>query len=430
MDFAYDERTEELRDALLAFMDDHVYPAEPEFERTDPEQPFSWERPKIMADLRAEARRRGLWNLFLPDSGPTGSGPTGSGPTGSGPTGSGPGGSGHGAGLTTLQYAPLAEITGRSPHVAPEALNCNAPDTGNMELLHMFGTPEQKRRWLEPLLEAEIRSAFSMTEPDVASSDASNVSLSMTPTDGGGFVLNGRKWWSTGAMSSDVAVLLVLGVSEPDAPRHERHTILLVPRDTPGVTVKRGLSVFGFYDETHGGHGEVAFDDVRVGPEALLGERGRGFALAQARLGPGRIHHCMRLIGMAERAFDLMCRRVLDRTAFGRPLADQGVVQQTVADCRIRLEQLRLQVLRCAWLIDTEGAKAAASEISAIKIAAPATAQWVIDKAIQVHGAGGVSSDYPLAMLWAQARGLRFADGPDEVHRMVLARRELKRYRT
>ncbi len=405
MDFAVDQRTEQLRTELLAFMDEHVYPAEPEFERSDPGQPFSWERPKIMSELRAEARRRGLWNLFLPDPE-------------------------RGAGLTNLQYAPLAEITGRSPHVAPEAVNCNAPDTGNMELLHLHGTPDQQERWLEPLLEARIRSGFCMTEPDVASSDASNIALRMTPTDDGGFVLNGRKWWTTGALSSDVAVLLVMGVSEPAAPRRERHTILLVPKDSPGVQVKRGLSVFGFWDETHGGHAEVVFDDVRVGPEALLGERGRGFALAQARLGPGRIHHCMRLIGMAERAFDLMCRRVVARVAFGRPLAEQGVVQETIADCRIRLEQLRLQVLRCAWLIDTVGAKGAASEISAIKIAVPATAQWVIDKAIGVHGAGGVSADYPLAMLWTQARSLRFADGPDEVHRMVLARRELRRYRS
>ncbi len=405
MDFAFDDRTEQLRGALLAFMDAHVYPAEPEFERTDPEAPFSWERPKVMAELRAEARRRGLWNLFLPDAE-------------------------RGAGLTNLQYAPLAEITGRSPQVAPEALNCAAPDTGNMELLHLHGTPEQQRRWLLPLLEAEIRSAFSMTEPDVASSDASNIALRMTPTADGGFVLDGRKWWSTGAMSGDCALLVVMGVSEPDAPRHRRHSILLVPRDTPGVQIRRGLSAFGYWDETHGGHAEVAFDEVRVGPEALLGERGRGFALAQARLGPGRIHHCMRLIGMAERAFDLMCRRVLHRVAFGRPLAEQGVVRETIADCRIRLEQLRLQVLRCAWLIDTVGAQDAATEISAIKVAAPATAQWVIDKAIHVHGAGGMSADHPLAMLWAQARGLRFADGPDEVHRMVLARHELERYRT
>jgi acyl-CoA dehydrogenase len=405
MDFAFDERTEKLRADLLAFMDSHVYPAEPEFERTDPEAPFSWERPKVMAELQAEARRRGLWNLFLPHSE-------------------------RGAGLSNLQYAPLAEITGRSPQIAPEALNCAAPDTGNMELLHMFGTPEQQERWLEPLLQASIRSAFCMTEPDVASSDASNISLSMTPTNDGGFLLNGRKWWSTGAMSSACAVLLVIGVSDPDAQRHQRHTILLVPRDTPGVEVRRGLSAFGFWDETHGGHAEVVFDDVRVGPEALLGERGRGFALAQARLGQGRIHHCMRLIGMAERAFDLMCRRVLERVAFGKPLAEQGVVQEAIADSRIRLEQLRLQVLRCAWLIDTVGAKGAATEISAIKIAAPATAQWVIDKAISTHGAGGMSPDFPLAMLWGQARGLRFADGPDEVHRMVLARRELGRYRS
>jgi len=409
MDFAHDERTEQLRGELLAFMDERVYPAEPEFERTDPHQPFSWERPAIMAELRAEARRRGLWNLFLPDAGAVKTG--------------------RATGLTNLQYAPLAEITGRSPNVAPEALNCNAPDTGNMELLALHGTAEQQERWLEPLLEARIRSGFCMTEPDVASSDASNIALRVTPTADGGFVLNGRKWWTTGALSSDAAVLLVMGVSEPDAPRRGRHTILLVPRDTPGLTVVRGLSVFGFWDEAHGGHGEVVFDDVRVGPEALLGERGRGFALAQARLGPGRIHHCMRLIGMAERAFDLMCRRVLDRVAFGKPLAEQGVVQQTIADCRIRLEQARLQVLRCAWLIDTVGAKGAASEISAIKVAVPATAQWVVDKAIGVHGATGVSADYPLAMLWAQARSLRFADGPDDVHRMVLARRELERYR-
>jgi acyl-CoA dehydrogenase len=403
MDFTYDPRTEELRGALLEFMDQHVYPAEPEFERSSPDAPFSWERPKIMAELQAEARRRGLWNLFLPDPE-------------------------HGAGLTNVQYAPLAEITGRSPQVAPEALNSAAPDAGNMELLHMFATPEQRSRWLEPLLAARIRSAFCMTEPDVASSDASNIALRMTPTDDGGFRIDGRKWWSTGAMSSDCAVLVVMGVSHPEAPRHERHTMLLVPRDTPGVEVRRGLSAFGFWDETHGGHGEVVFDGARVGPEAVLGEPGRGFALAQARLGPGRIHHCMRLIGMAERAFDLMCRRVSDRVAFGRPLAEQGVVQEAIADSRIRLEQLRLHVLRCAWLIDTVGAKAAASEISAIKIAAPQTAQWVIDKAIHAHGAGGMSADHPLAMLWTQARGLRFADGPDEVHRMVLARRELKRY--
>ncbi|MFC5950467.1 acyl-CoA dehydrogenase family protein [Pseudonocardia lutea] len=403
MDFSADPRTEELKKTLLAFMEEHVYPAEQAFERTDPTQPFSWERPPVMAELQATARSLGLWNLFLPDAE-------------------------HGAGLTNLQYAPLAEITGRSPHVAPEALNCAAPDTGNIELLHMFATPEQRERWLEPLLTAEIRSAFCMTEPDVASSDASNIALEMTPLPNGGFRVDGRKWWSTGALSSDCRVLLVMGRSHPDAPRHERHTILLIPRDTPGVTLARGLSAFGYWDETHGGHAEVRFDGVEVGPEAVLGEPGKGFALAQARLGPGRIHHCMRLIGMAERAFDLLCARVTERVAFGRPLAEQGVVREIIADSRIKLEQLRLQVLRCAWLIDTVGAKAAASEISAIKIAAPETAQWVIDKALHVHGAGGLTADHPLAMLWTQARGLRFADGPEEVHRTVLARRELRRY--
>jgi acyl-CoA dehydrogenase len=405
MDFELSPTCQDLQRKLLDFMDERVIPAEAVYREQMAAAGDPHAHPQVIEDLKAEARARGLWNLFLPDDR-------------------------YGAGLSTLEYAPLAEITGRSPQIAPEALNCAAPDTGNMELLHMFGTPEQQERWLEPLLQASIRSAFCMTEPDVASSDASNISLSMTPTNDGGFLLNGRKWWSTGAMSSACAVLLVIGVSDPDAQRHQRHTILLVPRDTPGVEVRRGLSAFGFWDETHGGHAEVVFDDVRVGPEALLGERGRGFALAQARLGPGRIHHCMRLIGMAERAFDLMCRRVVARVAFGRPLAEQGVVQETIADCRIRLEQLRLQVLRCAWLIDTVGAEGAASEISAIKIAVPATAQWVIDKAIGVHGAGGVSADYPLAMLWTQARSLRFADGPDEVHRMVLARRELRRYRS
>ena len=403
MDFAFDERTEQLRDALLAFMDAHVYPAEPDFERTDPEAPFSWERPKIMAELRAEARRRGLWNLFLPDAE-------------------------RGAGLTNLQYAPLAEITGRSPQVAPEALNCAAPDTGNMELLHLHGTPGQQRRWLLPLLEAQIRSAFSMTEPDVASSDASNISLRMTPTDDGGFVLDGRKWWSTGAMSGDCALLVVMGVSEPDAPHHRRHSILLVPRDAPGVQVRRGLSAFGFWDETHGGHAEVAFDEVRVGPEALLGERGRGFALAQARLGPGRIHHCMRLIGMAERAFDLMCRRVLHRVAFGRPLAEQGVTLERIAEARIMIEQARLLVLKAAYMMDTVGNKVARAEIAMIKVAVPKMLSSVVDMAIQAHGGAGVSGDFGLAKAYASARSMRIFDGPDEVHRNQIGRLELAKY--
>ena len=404
MDFAYDERTEELRVKLTDFMESQVYPAERDFEPTEPGGPHSWERPAVMAALKAEARRRGLWNLFLPHS----------------PLG---------AGLSNVQYAPLAEITGHSPLIAPEALNCAAPDTGNMELLTMFGTDEQKQRWLGPLLDGTIRSAFCMTEPGVASSDAANISLQITP-DGEGFVVSGTKWWSTGIMSADCKILLVLGVSDPDADRHSRHSIVIIPRDTPGVTVRRGLPIFGFWDQTHGGHGEVSFDNVHVGPEALLGERGKGFAMAQARLGPGRIHHCMRMIGMSERAFDLMCARAQERVAFGKPLAEQGDVQRIIAEARVRIDQLRLLVLRTAWLIDTVGARRAATEISEIKIAVPPTAQWVIEQAIQIHGAGGLTHDFPLAMLFAQARSLRFADGPEEVHRMVLARQQLKkRYR-
>jgi acyl-CoA dehydrogenase len=401
VDFAYDERTEELCAELTDFMESHVYPAERDFEPTEPGGPHSWERPAAMAALKAEARRRGLWNLFLPHS----------------PLG---------AGLSNVQYAPLAEITGHSPLIAPEALNCAAPDTGNMELLSMFGTDEQKQRWLDPLLDGTIRSAFCMTEPGVASSDAANISLQITP-EGEGFVISGTKWWSTGIMSADCRALLVLGVSDPDADRHSRHSIMIIPRDTPGVTVRRGLSIFGFWDQTHGGHGEVSFDNVRVGPEALLGERGKGFAMAQARLGPGRIHHCMRMIGMSERAFDLMCARAQERVAFGKPLAEQSDVQRIIAEARVQIDQLRLLVLRTAWLIDTVGARRAATEVSEIKIAAPPTAQWVIEQAIQIHGAGGLTHDFPLAMLFAQARSLRFADGPEEVHRMVLARQQLKK---
>ena len=406
MEFADDPRTAELRETLLEFMDAYVYPAEQAFDDAGPDAvPVSgWERPAVMAQLKAEARRRGLWNLFLPDAE-------------------------HGAGLSVLQYAPLAEITGRSPLVAPEALNCSAPDTGNMELLHMFGTEEQKKEWLEPLLDGAIRSAYCMTEPGVASSDASNIATSITE-DGDSYVIKGRKWWSTGVMSDDCALLLVLGVTDPGAAPRDRESVVLVRRDTPGVTVVRGLSVFGYRDASHGGHGEVVFDDVRVPRANVLGRIGGGAAMAQARLGPGRIHHCMRLIGMAERAFDLMCERALSRTSFGRPLADRDTVQEWIADARIRIDATRLLVLRAAWLIDTVGPKAARSEISAIKVAAPLAAEWVIDKAIQTHGGGGLSQDFPLAMLFSQARGLRFADGPDEVHRMVVARRELARYRT
>ncbi|KWX03035.1 acyl-CoA dehydrogenase [Carbonactinospora thermoautotrophica] len=402
MDFAFDAKTEEFREKLLAFMDECVYPAEPVFAEQVAALEDPWDRPPVIDELKAEARRRGLWNLFLP-------------------------GSEYGAGLTNLQYAPLAEITGRSPHLAPEALNCAAPDTGNMELLAMFGTEEQKKRWLEPLLAGEIRSAFCMTEPDVASSDATNISLRIE-RDGDSYVINGRKWWSTGAMSPRCELFIVMGKTDPHAERHRQQSMILVPRDTPGVEVKRGLRVFGFTDGPHGGHAEIEFRDVRVPAENLLGEEGSGFALAQARLGPGRIHHCMRLIGMAERAVELMCRRAVSRVAFGQPLADQGVIQDWIAEARVRIEQVRLLVLKTAWLMDTVGNKGAHAEIQAIKIAAPAAVEWVLDKAIQVHGAAGLSQDFPLAELWAAARTLRLIDGPDEVHKRSLARRELRPY--
>ncbi|TQM78064.1 acyl-CoA dehydrogenase [Saccharothrix saharensis] len=402
MDFAYDAKTEELREKLLRFMDEFVYPAEPVAERQlrDAEDP--WARPAVLEELKAEARRQGLWNLFLPDPE-------------------------HGGGLTNLQYAPLAEITGRSPHLAPEALNCAAPDTGNMEVLAMFGTEQQKEQWLRPLLDGEIRSAFCMTEPDVASSDATNIATSIV-RDGDEYVINGRKWWSSGAMNPHCAIFIVMGKTDPDAERHRQQAMILVPRDTPGVHVKRGMHVFGYTDASHGGHAEIVFDNVRVPADNLIAGEGEGFAIAQARLGPGRIHHCMRLIGIAERALELMCRRAISRVAFGRPIAHQGVVQEWIAESRVRIEQARLLVLKTAWLMDTVGNKGAHTEIQAIKIGTPLMAEWVLDKAIQAHGAGGVSQDFPLAELWASARTLRLADGPDEVHRMSLAKRELKRY--
>jgi acyl-CoA dehydrogenase len=402
MDFAYDAKTEELRGRLLRFMDGFVYPAEPVAEQQlhDAEDP--WARPPVLEELKAEARRQELWNLFLPDPE-------------------------HGGGLTNLQYAPLAEITGRSPHLAPEALNCAAPDTGNMEVLTMFGTEQQKKQWLRPLLDGEIRSAFCMTEPEVASSDATNIATSIV-RDGDEYVINGTKWWSSGAMNPNCAIFIVMGKTDPDAERHRQQAMILVPRDTPGVQVKRGMHVFGYTDASHGGHAEIVFDNVRVPADNLIAGEGEGFAIAQARLGPGRIHHCMRLIGIAERALELMCRRAISRVAFGRPIARQGVVQEWIAESRVRIEQARLLVLKTAWLMDTVGNKGAHTEIQAIKIGTPIMAEWVLDKAIQAHGAGGVSQDFPLAELWAAARTLRLADGPDEVHRMSLAKRELKRY--
>ena len=423
MDFAYDDRTQDLRERLLAFMDEYVYPAEP-VAREQAEAAIKagrpWERLPVTAELKAEARRRGLWNLFL-----TGKSAeavrkweAASGKTESrlpDPP------------LTNLQYAPLAEITGWSPALAPEALNCAAPDTGNMEVLAEFGSPEQAERWLRPLLDGEIRSAFCMTEPAVASSDASNIATTIVP-DGDSYVINGRKWWSSGALSTACEILIVMGVSG-EAAGHGRHSMILVPRDTPGVEVGRGLSVFGYTDGPHGGHAEVDFTDVRVPKDNLIAGEGEGFAIAQARLGPGRIHHCMRQIGAAERALDLMCSRAATRTAFGKTLAEQGVVQEWIAESRVRIEQARLLVLKTAWLMDTVGNKGAHTEIQAIKIVTPAMAEWVIDKAIQVHGGGGVSQAFPLAQMWASARSLRFADGPDEVHKRSLARRELRKPR-
>jgi acyl-CoA dehydrogenase len=406
MDFAYDERTEELRERLLSFMDAHVYPAEKVFTEQVAEAAAAgrpWERPPIIDELKAEARSRGLWNLFLTHHP-------------------------QGAGLTNLQYAPLAEITGYSPSLAPEALNCAAPDTGNMELLAEFGSEEQQQAWLRPLLDGEIRSAFCMTEPDVASSDATNIATRVE-RDGDEYVINGRKWWSSGAMDPRCKILIVMGKSDPGADRHRQQSMILVPRETPGVNVKRGIHVFGYTDGPHGGHAEVEFRDVRVPAANLIAGEGDGFAIAQARLGPGRIHHCMRQIGAAERALELMCRRAIQRSAFGGPLADQGVIQDWIAESRVRIESARLLVLKTAWLMDTVGNKGAHTEIQAIKIATPAMTEWVLDKAIQTHGAGGISQDFPLAHLWASARTLRFADGPDEVHKRSLARRELKKYR-
>ncbi|NED54771.1 acyl-CoA dehydrogenase [Micromonospora aurantiaca] len=402
MEFAYDDRTVELRQRLEAFLTECVYPAEPVHHEQVLAAGDPWARPPVMEELKAQARERGLWNLFLPDAR-------------------------YGAGLTNLQYAPLAELTGRSPHLAPEALNCAAPDTGNMELLAEFGSEAQRKQWLTPLLAGEIRSAFCMTEPEVASSDATNIATRIV-RDGDHYVINGRKWWSSGAMDPRCEIFIVMGKTDPDADRHRQQSMILVPRDTPGVTVRRGMRVFGYSDAPHGGHAEIDFSDVRVPVDNLVGEEGTGFAIAQARLGPGRIHHCMRLVGMAERALELLCRRVLDRVAFGRPLAEQGVVREWIAESRVRIEQARLLVLKTAWLMDTVGNKGAHTEIQAIKIATPLMAEWVIDKAIQAYGGAGVSQDTPLAELWAQARTLRLADGPDEVHRTSLARRELRRH--
>jgi len=402
MDFAFDARTEELRAEVLAFMDSHIYPNEVAFQEqlSGQKDRWAWDTAPVFQEIRAEARRRGLWNLFLPGS--------------------------EGAGLSNLQYAPLAEITGRSMHLAPAAFNCSAPDTGNVEVLAQFGTDEQKDTWLKPLLNAEIRSSFAMTEPDSASSDATNISTRIE-RDGDEYVINGRKWWITGAMNPNATIFIVMGKTDLNAERHRQQSQILVPRDTPGLTIKRAMHVLGYDDHEHGGHAELEFTDVRVPATNLIAGEGEGFAIAQARLGPGRIHHCMRTIGIAEKAIEQMCARVDSRTAFGRKLAEQGVVRTWIAEARIKVEQLRLLVLKTAWLMDTVGNKGAHAEIQAIKIAAPKTVQWILDKAIQVHGGGGLSQDFSLAYEYANVRTLRFADGPDEVHLNALGRNEIRR---
>jgi acyl-CoA dehydrogenase len=401
MDFAHSEKVEALRLRLAAFMDEHVHPNEPRFEQWLAEAKDRWSAPPpLLEELKQEARAQGLWNLFLPDPE-------------------------HGAGLTNLEYAPLCEIMGRSL-VAPEIFNCSAPDTGNMELLAKYGSEAQKQEWLVPLLEGRIRSAFAMTEPDVASSDATNIRLEIR-RDGGDYVLNGRKWWITGAPDPRCRILIVMGRTNPEAARHEQQSMILVPRDAPGVTIVRPLTVFGYDDAPHG-HAEIEFRDVRVPAANLILGEGRGFEIAQGRLGPGRIHHCMRLIGKAERALDLMCRRVRERVAFGRPIGEQTVTLERVAESRIDIEQARLLVLKAAWMMDTVGSKAARKEIAMIKVAAPAMALRVLDRAIQAFGAAGLSADFPLAAFYADSRTLRFADGPDEVHRNQIGRLELREH--
>ena len=401
MDFATSPKVEAIQERLQRFMDEHIYPNEEAYER-EVSEGNRWQPTQLMEDLKARAKEADLWNLFLPNSD-------------------------RGAGLTNLEYAPLCEIMGRSP-IAPEAFNCSAPDTGNMETLERYGTEEQKERWLTPLLEGTIRSCFSMTEPDVASSDATNI-RSAIRRDGDEYVINGRKWWTSGAMDPRCKVTIFMGRVDPPASdnRHTQHSMILIPLDTPGVTILRHLTVFGYDDAPHG-HAEVVYDNVRVPATSILLGDGRGFEIAQGRLGPGRIHHCMRLIGLAERGLEDMCRRSLARSPFGQPLSEQTVTLERIAESRIMIDQARLLTLRAAYMMDTVGNKEARKEIAMIKVAATNMACRVLDWAIQIHGGGGVSGDFGLANAYVRARSLRFADGPDEVHRNQIGRLELRKY--
>lgn len=398
--FTMSERSQKLQKQLTKFMDDYIYPNENLYEQQVRSRGFA--EPPILEDLKQKAREQGLWNLFLPESE-------------------------YGAGLTNTEYAPLAEIMGRA-YFAAEVFNCDAPDTGNMEVLVRYGSEAQKETWLKPLLDGTIRSCFSMTEPDVASSDATNIRTQIVK-DGHEYVINGRKWWSSGAGHPHCRISIVMGLTNPDGPKYERQSMILVPLDTPGVTVTRMLPVFGYDDAPHG-HGEITFDQVRVPEDNMIWGEGKGFAIAQGRLGPGRIHHSMRMIGAAERALELMARRSLTRETFGKPLADQGVIRQWIAQSRIAIDQARLLTQWAAYKMDTEGNKAARREIAMIKVVAPNVALSVLDRAIQTFGGAGVSDDVPLARMWANARTLRIADGPDEVHLDQLARDELRQYRS
>lgn len=401
MDFAYSARTRMYMEQLTDFMEKYVYPNEETYFRQLDSQPTRWQVPPVMEELKAKARERGLWNLFLPDSE-------------------------HGAGLTNLEYAPLCEIMGRSP-IAPEVFNCSAPDTGNMEVLVRYGTEAQKKQWLVPLLEGRIRSAFAMTEPHVASSDATNIRASIV-RDGDFYVINGHKWWTSGIGDPRCKLIIFMGQTDPTNPDpYKRQSMILIPRDTPGIKVVRMLTVFGYDDAPHG-HGEVIFENVRVPRENLLLGEGRGFEIAQGRLGPGRIHHCMRQIGVAERALELMCRRAQDRVAFGKRLSENDITLERIAQSRIEIDQARLLVLWAAWMMDTVGVKAARQAIAEIKVAVPNMTCRVVDRAMQLHGGGGVSQAFPLAAMWAHSRSLRFADGPDEVHRRQIGRLELRKH--